>query len=35
VDLATAASTTQTAIDDLRTQLNLLLARIRSHGLIS
>ena len=35
VDLATAASTTQTAIDDLTTQLNLLLARIRSHGLIS
>ena len=35
VDLASAASTTQTAIDDLRTQVNLLLARIRSHGLIS
>jgi len=35
VDLATAASTTQTAIDDLKTQVNLLLARIRSHGLIS
>lgn len=35
VDLVTAASTTQTAIDDLTTQLNLLLARIRSHGLIS
>ena len=35
VDLATAASTTQTAIDDLTTQVNLLLARIRSHGLIS
>ena len=35
VDLATTASTTQTAIDDLKTQLNLLLARIRSHGLIS
>jgi len=34
-DLATAASTTQTAIDDLTTQVNLLLARIRSHGLIS
>jgi hypothetical protein len=34
-DLATTASTTQTAIDDLTTQLNLLLARIRSHGLIS
>jgi len=34
-DLATAVSTTQTAIDDLRTQVNLLLARIRSHGLIS
>jgi len=33
--LATAASTTQTAIDDLRTQVNLLLARIRSYGLIS
>jgi len=35
VDLATAVSTTQTAIDDLKTQMNLLLARIRSHGLIS
>jgi len=35
VDLATTASTTQTAIDDLKTQVNLLLARIRSHGLIS
>ena len=35
VDLATAASTTQTAIDDLTAQVNLLLARIRSHGLIS
>jgi hypothetical protein len=35
VDLATAVSTTQTAIDDLKTQINLLLARIRSHGLIS
>ena len=35
VDLATLASTTQTAIDDLKTQVNLLLARIRSHGLIS
>ena len=34
-NLATAASTTQTAIDDLTTQVNLLLARIRSHGLIS
>jgi|LakMenEpi03Aug12_release.lakeMendotaPanAssembly.Ray.scaffolds.fasta_scaffold06632_17 hypothetical protein len=34
-DLATAVSTTQTAIDDLKTQVNLLLARIRSHGLIS
>ena len=34
-DLATTASTTQTAIDDLKTQVNLLLARIRSHGLIS
>jgi hypothetical protein len=34
-NLATTASTTQTAIDDLRTQVNLLLARIRSHGLIS
>lgn len=33
--LATVASTTQTAIDDLKTQVNLLLARIRSHGLIS
>ena len=35
VDLATAVSTAQTAIDDLTTQVNLLLARIRSHGLIS
>ena len=35
VDLATTASTTQTAINDLKTQLNLLLERIRSHGLIS
>ena len=35
VDLATAASTTQTAVNDLKTQVNLLLARIRSHGLIS
>jgi len=34
-DLATAVSTAQTAIDDLTTQVNLLLARIRSHGLIS
>jgi len=34
-NLATTASTTQTAIDDLTTQVNLLLARIRSHGLIS
>ena len=34
-DLATAVSTTQNAIDDLKTQVNLLLARIRSHGLIS
>jgi hypothetical protein len=34
-DLATVASSTQTAIDDLKTQVNLLLARIRSHGLIS
>ena len=34
-DLATAVSTTQTAIDDLKTQVNLLLARIRSQGLIS
>ena len=33
--LATVASSTQTAIDDLTTQVNLLLARIRSHGLIS
>lgn len=33
--LATTASSTQTAINDLTTQLNLLLARIRSHGLIS
>ena len=34
-NLATTASTTQTAIDDLTTQVNLLLARIRSHGLIA
>ena len=34
-DLAAAVSTTQTAIDDLTTQVNLLLARIRSHGLIA
>ena len=34
-DLAAVASSTQTAIDDLKTQFNLLLARIRSHGLIS
>jgi len=33
--LATIASTTQTAVNDLKTQVNLLLARIRSHGLIS
>ena len=33
--LASVASSTQTAIDDLKTQVNLLLARIRSHGLIS
>lgn len=33
--LASVASSTQTAIDDLTTQVNLLLARIRSHGLIS
>ena len=33
--LATVASSTQTAVDDLTTQVNLLLARIRSHGLIS
>ena len=35
VDLATAVSTAQTAIDDLKTQVNLLLSRIRSQGLIS
>ena len=35
VDLATAVSTAQTAVDDLTTQVNLLLARIRSQGLIS
>ena len=35
VDLATAVSTAQAAIDDLTTQVNLLLARIRSQGLIS
>ena len=34
-NLAATASTTQTAIDDLTTQVNLLLSRIRSHGLIS
>ena len=34
-NLAATASTTQTAIDDLTTQVNLLLARIRSHGLIT
>jgi len=34
-DLATAVSTAQTAIDDLTAQVNALLARIRSHGLIS
>jgi len=33
--LANLASSTQTAIDDLTTQVNLLLARIRSHGLIA
>jgi len=33
--LAAVASSTQTAIDDLTSQLNALLARIRSHGLIS
>jgi len=35
VDLATAVSSAQTAIDDLTSQVNLLLARIRSQGLIS
>jgi len=35
VDLATAVSTAQTAIDDLTAQVNLLLARIRAQGLIS
>ena len=34
-DLASVASSTQTAIDELTAQLNALLARIRSHGLIS
>ena len=34
-DLASVASSTQTAIDDLTTQVNLLLARVRSQGLIS
>lgn len=34
-DLASVASSTQTAIDDLTAQLNALLGRIRSHGLIS
>lgn len=34
-DLSSVASSTQTAIDDLKTQVNLLLERIRSHGLIS
>ena len=35
VDLATAVSTAQTAIDDLKTQLNAILARLRAHGLIA
>jgi len=35
VDLATAVSSAQTVIDDLTAQVNLLLARIRSQGLIS
>ena len=35
VSLANVASSTQTAIDDLTAQVNLILARIRSHGLIS
>jgi hypothetical protein len=35
VDLATAVTTAQTAIDELTAQLNLLLARVRSQGLIS
>jgi hypothetical protein len=34
-DLASVASSAQTAIDDLTAQVNALLARIRSHGLIS
>jgi hypothetical protein len=34
-DLSSVASSTQTAINDLKTQVNLLLERIRSHGLIS
>jgi hypothetical protein len=33
--LSTVASSTQTAIDDLKTQVNLILARMRSQGLIS
>lgn len=34
-DLAAAVSTAQTAIDDLTTQVNTLLSRLRSHGLIA
>jgi hypothetical protein len=34
-DLASVASTTQTAINELTAQLNALLARVRSQGLIS
>jgi len=34
-NLATAASTTQAAVDELTTQLNLILTRMRSHGLIA
>lgn len=34
-DVASCASTTQTAIDDLKTQINYLLAALRTHGLIA
>lgn len=34
-NLATAASTTQAAVNELTTQLNLILTRMRSHGLIA
>jgi hypothetical protein len=34
-DVASCASTTQTAVDDLKTQINYLLAALRTHGLIA